>query len=460
MAASMPCCCSSSGEYFIVPLLHWTSLAASHARPLPALSQLQFFKEVKSLDDSRLLSIGASIRQSSNDLRARVISGASSGSGQYFVELSIGTPPQRFTLIVDTGSDLVWLRCSACTSGSCEDVGDGGAASQLLSTFHVRASSSYRAISCTSQSCFVVPPAPNFSCKDSSECRYEYTYSDSSSSTGILSIETISLNVSSASSSASTVNSPRELPDFAFGCGFHNVGQSFIGSNGVLGMGRGPISFVSQVGAAVGRKFSYCLVDFFRKPSLNSVLVAGDPPLTMRVPLQSTPLLTNPFRRSLYYVNVQEVRVNGVALFIPSDLWKLDEMGNGGTVVDTGTTFSVFVEPAYQRILSAMSTSSPLPKVEPVEGFDLCFNSTGLKSLTDLPNLSIVFQKNVVFAPPATNIFVDMPGSLKCLAMRGANRVFGFSVLGNLIQQNFLMQFDLQNSMLSFTSVDCSDAFR
>ncbi|KAB2610778.1 aspartic proteinase nepenthesin-1 [Pyrus ussuriensis x Pyrus communis] len=35
-------------------------------------------------------------------------------SGQYFVDLCIGTPPHRLFLVFDTDSNLVWLTCSAC----------------------------------------------------------------------------------------------------------------------------------------------------------------------------------------------------------------------------------------------------------------------------------------------------------------------------------------------------------
>ncbi|KAL6182656.1 hypothetical protein ACLB2K_044071 [Fragaria x ananassa] len=47
-----------------------------------------------------------------------VVSGASTGSGQYFVHLRLGSPQQPLLLVADTGSDLVCLRCSASKSCS------------------------------------------------------------------------------------------------------------------------------------------------------------------------------------------------------------------------------------------------------------------------------------------------------------------------------------------------------
>ena len=47
-------------------------------------------------------------------LKSPLISGASSGSGQYFVSLRLGSPPQTLLLVADTSSDLTWVTCSAC----------------------------------------------------------------------------------------------------------------------------------------------------------------------------------------------------------------------------------------------------------------------------------------------------------------------------------------------------------
>jgi hypothetical protein len=34
--------------------------------------------------------------------------------GEYVISIFFGTPPQQFTGLVDTGSDLVWLQCGPC----------------------------------------------------------------------------------------------------------------------------------------------------------------------------------------------------------------------------------------------------------------------------------------------------------------------------------------------------------
>jgi hypothetical protein len=38
------------------------------------------------------------------------------GQVEYAMTLYLGTPVQKFILLVDTGSDLVWMQCKPCTS--------------------------------------------------------------------------------------------------------------------------------------------------------------------------------------------------------------------------------------------------------------------------------------------------------------------------------------------------------
>ncbi|PKI18245.1 hypothetical protein CRG98_049481, partial [Punica granatum] len=45
---------------------------------------------------------------------------------------------------------------------------------------------------------------------------------------------------------------------------------------GLIGLGKGPISFISQMGSAFGaRRFSQCLVPFHTDPSISSKMSFG-----------------------------------------------------------------------------------------------------------------------------------------------------------------------------------------
>lgn len=79
----------------------------------------------------------------SQDFQAPVISGLSLGSGEYFIRVSVGTPPRGMYLVMDTGSDILWLQCAPCVScyHQCDEV------------FDPYKSSTYSTLGCNSRQC-------------------------------------------------------------------------------------------------------------------------------------------------------------------------------------------------------------------------------------------------------------------------------------------------------------------
>lgn len=283
---------------------------------------------------------------------------------------------------------------------------------------------------------------------------YDYVYADLSDSTGIFSHETATLNTSSGFTT--------RIRNLAFGCGIRSSGPSFTGlsfngAHGVIGLGKGATSFASQIGKSVGDKFSYCLVDYTISPPKTSYLVLGQNPVrpALRKAMSYTPFLRNSFAETFYYVGIEQIWVAGALLPIHRKVWNIDAQGNGGTVIDSGTTLTYFVRPAYKKILAAFQKAVEYPRVRAMQNLDLCFNVSGI-AMPKLPKLTIVLKGNARFEPPPPNYFIDVVDNVKCLALQGVNSPSAFSILGNLLQQDFYIQYDRENSVLGFAHTDCS----
>ncbi|KAG9458257.1 hypothetical protein H6P81_002765 [Aristolochia fimbriata] len=392
-------------------------------------------------------------------LRAPVVSGASTGSGQYLVDLRLGTPPQRLQLVADTGSDLVWVRCSACRDCSRRPPG---------TAFRARHSRTFAPFHCYSPECGLAPaPNPPAPCNRTvlhTPCRYHYAYADASFTSGFFSRDAVTLNASSGGEV--------EVRRLDFGCGFGVAGPSLSGARGVLGLGRGPISFASQVGKPIGNKFSYCLMDYTLSPPPTSYLLIGngDAHRSSQRRLRFTPLLTNPLSPTFYYIGIEAASVDGVRLRIDPAVWALDGAGNGGTVVDSGTTLTFLPEAAYRRILSAFRRRVRLPRVAPPDpNLEFCVNVSssssspaataegreGREGRMGLPRLSFRLMGGAAFSPPPRNYFVDAAEGVQCLALLPVSSDSGFSVIGNLMQQGFLFEFDREESKVGFSRTGC-----
>ncbi|KAI3817162.1 hypothetical protein L1987_10951 [Smallanthus sonchifolius] len=413
--------------------------------PLLHINPLQSPTQAFSADSARLSALLSTLHRKPN---LPLTSGAYAGAGQYFVTLHLGTPPQPLLLIADTGSDLIWVSCSACRN-------DCSATRPPHSAFLARHSSSYCLHHCFDPACQLVPhPRPTPRCNHTrlhSPCRYEYSYADGSITNGFFAKETTSFN--------SSTGQLLQHDSLAFGCGFKISGPSvsgpgFHGAQGVMGLGRGPISFVTQLGHRFGNKFSYCLKDYTIVPPPTSYLLIGTGPGISRI--RYTPLQTSPLSSPFYYIGIQSVYVDTVKLRISSSVWSFDKLGNGGTIVDSGTTLTFLPDNAYRRVLAAFRrrVNLPTPEGSP-PNFDLCFNVSGVEN-PSVPRLSFKLVGDSVFTPPVGNYFIDTAEDVKCIALQPVMSPGGFSVIGNLMQQGFLFEFDIGRSRLGFSRSGCS----
>lgn len=354
------------------------------------------------------------------------------GNGEFLMDLAIGTPALAYSAIVDTGSDLVWTQCKPCEE----------CFNQSTPLFDPASSSTYSALPCSSSLCSDLPTS---SCTSSgNRCGYTYTYGDSSSTQGVLATETFTL-------------AKEKLPGVAFGCGDTNEGDGFSQGAGLVGLGRGPLSLVSQLGLD---KFSYCLTSLDdaggNSPLFLGSTVADISEAAATSPVQSTPLVKNPSQPSFYYVTLTGVTVGSTRIALPSLAFAIQDDGTGGVIVDSGTSITYLEVRGYRALRKAFAAQMTLPTADGSEiGLDLCFKAPadGVDRV-EVPKLVFHFDGGADLDLPAENYMVlDSGTGALCLTVMASR---GLSIIGNFQQQNFQFVYDLAGDKLSFAPVQCA----
>ncbi|XP_073049692.1 probable aspartyl protease At4g16563 [Primulina eburnea] len=397
----------------------------------------------------------------------------------YIISLNLGTPPQLIQVYLDTGSDLTWVPCGNVTF-ECIDCSDYRS-SRLTANFSPSRSSSATRDSCFSRFCIDVhssdssyDPCTVAGCSLStviqSTCyrpcpSFAYTYGDGIVA-GTLTRDTLRVH-------GSRQNSTREIPKFCFGC----VGSTYKEPIGIAGFGKGPLSLPSQLGF-LQKGFSHCFLSFrfANHPNISSPLVLGDLAISSKEYMQFTPMLRSHMYPSYYYIGLEAITVGynvTAAVEVPLMLRELDSSGNGGMIIDSGTTYTHLPEPFYSQLLSLLQSIITYPRALEVEarsGFDLCYkipcpmNDISLADDEYLPSISFHFLNNVSLKLPQGNAFYAMRAPInstvtKCLLFQGMDIESDYGpagVFGSFQQQNVEVVYDLEKERIGFQVTDCA----
>ncbi|KAK9749528.1 hypothetical protein RND81_02G132000 [Saponaria officinalis] len=363
---------------------------------------------------------------SSRDFSSSVVSGLAQGSGEYFTRLGVGTPPRYMYMVLDTGSDVVWIQCLPCKK--CYD--------QTDRIFNPAQSGSFRSIPCRSKACNLLDQSGCI--RRANKCAYQVSYGDGSFTIGEFASETMTFR-------------GVKVQNVALGCGHDNEGL-FVGAAGLLGLGRGKLSFPTQTGTRFGQKFSYCLVDRSASSKPSSVVFGGSSVSRTAV---FTPLISNPKLDTFYYVELVGISVGGTRVpGITGELFKIDRTGSGGVIVDSGTSVTRLTRPAYLALRDAFRTGASSLKSAPgFSLFDTCFDLSG-KTEVRVPTVVMHFRGADV-SLPANNYLIPVDTSSRfCFAFAGT--MSGLSIIGNIQQQGFRVVFDMTQRRVGFAPGACS----
>ncbi|XP_051129416.1 aspartyl protease family protein At5g10770-like [Andrographis paniculata] len=350
-------------------------------------------------------------------------SGRSLGSGNYIVVIGLGTPLRRLSLQFDTGSDLTWTQCEPCAR-SCYQ--------QKEPIFDPSTSSSYLNISCSSQECGQLLGATgiNPGCS-SSTCVYGIRYGDQSSSVGFFSRDKLALTATEV------------ISNFIFGCGQNNRGL-FGNTAGILGLGRDPVSIVSQTAPKYGKYFSYCLPPTSSSRGFLELGRSGSSSHVRFTPFSSSR------SKELYFIDIQSITVGGLKLPISQSVFT-----TAGSIIDSGTVITRLPPAAYGAMRAAFRKGMAQYKSAPAFSIlDTCYDFSGLTTVT-IPTISFTFSGSVKIDLHPTGVLIGVGNSVLCLAFSANNYDTSVGIFGNTQQKTFEIVYDVAGGRLGFGPGGC-----
>lgn len=408
--------CAIKDRGSTLQILHANS-PCSPFSPESPLSWEHTVLQMQSKDNARLQYLSSLVA-------ARSIAPIASGrtitqNPTYIVRAKIGTPAQTLLMAVDTSNDAALVPCAGCVGCSSS------------TAFDPSLSSSFKPLACGAPQCSQVP---NPSCGVTA-CGYNTTYGNSA-----ISATLAQDNVTLATDS---------IVGYTFSCIRTSTGAS-LPAQGLLGLGRGPLSLLTQSSSLYQSTFSYCLPSYKSNKFTGSLRLG---PNSQPKRIKTSPLLRNPRRSSLYYVNLMAIRVKRTVVNIPPSAFTFDPTTGAGTVFDSGTVFTSLVKPAYTAVRDEFRRKMGNATISTLGGFDTCYTVP-----ITVPTITFMFSGMNVTLPQDNFLIRSTAGTTSCLAMAVApdNVNSILNVIASFQQQNHRILIDIPNSKLGVSREACS----
>ncbi|CAI8603105.1 unnamed protein product [Vicia faba] len=411
--------------------------------------------------------ISISIAQTSFKPKALVLpisQDTSSSTTQYITQIKQRTPLVPIKLTLDLGGGHFWVNCEK--------------------TNYI--SSTSKPILCTSSQCSLFG---SHGCSAEKICGRSPSNTVTGVSTyGDIHSDIVSIHSTNGNYSTRAVS----VPNFLFICG-SKVLQNALpkGVTGMAGLGRTKVSFPSQLSSAFSfkNKFAICLSSSSSSfPNSNGVLFFGDGPYKLNNDVSKvltfTPLITNPIstapssflgeKSSEYFIGVKSIRVSDKNVKLNTTLLSINQKGFGGTKISTVNPYTVMETSIYKAVVKAFVKELGVPTVAPVAPFGTCFASKDISFSPmgpGVPGIDLVLQnEKVKWSIIGANSMVSVENNdVICLGFVDAGSYgakadqVGFVVGGSQPMtaitigahqlENNLLQFDLDNSRLGFSSL-------
>lgn len=261
----------------------------------------------------------------------------------------------------------------------------------------------------------------------SGTCKYSYFYGDRSFTYGDLAVETLTIGSVS-------------IPNVVFGCGHHNDGTFGEAGSGIIGLGGGSFSLISQLNKSIGGKFSYCLTQ-----NTTSKISFGENAVVSGSAVAETPLVAKE-PTTFYYLTLEAISV-GNKRFV----YKGSSAEEGNIFIDSGTTLTFLPPEFHADLVLALEDAINAEIVsDPRNVLSLCFRSKG--GDIDVPIITAHLTGADVNLQ-RFNTFVRVEDDVFCFTMVPSEDM---AIYGNLAQMNFLVGYDLEAKKVSFLPADCT----
>ncbi|KNA19374.1 hypothetical protein SOVF_062200 [Spinacia oleracea] len=348
-------------------------------------------------------------------------------NGYYTTRLYIGSPPQEFALIVDTGSTVTYVPCSDCDQ--CGNHQDPKFQPDLSATYHP--------VKCN----------PDCTCDaENTQCTYERQYAEMSSSSGVLGEDIVSFG------NQSDLKPQRAV----FGCENSETGDLYSQhADGIMGLGRGELSIVDQLvdKRVVGDSFSLC---YGGMGIGGGAMILG----SISPPSDMVFSHSDPDRSPYYNIELKELHVAGKKLAINPKVFD----GKHGTVLDSGTTYAYLPEAAFvafkHALINELHGLTRIPGPDPNYN-DVCFSGAGRK-VSELsktfPTVDMVFENGQKHSlSPENYLFKHSKvAGAYCLGVF-QNGKDPTTLLGGIVVRNTLVTYDRDHLKVGFWKTNCSE---
>ncbi|PAN21300.1 hypothetical protein PAHAL_3G438600 [Panicum hallii] len=329
-------------------------------------------------------------------------------------------PGVKQTMVLDTASDVAWVQCAPCPMPQCHPQTD------IL--YDPSQSSTYAPFACGSPICRQLGPYGNGCAPGSRQCQYRVQYPDGRSTMGTYISDVLRLNPTSV------------IGGFQFGCSHAVQGHFPNDTAGIMALGRGAQSLVSQTRLTYGGVFSYCLP---RTASYSGFFVLGVPRVaSSRYVL--TPMFSIRQAPMLYLVRLQAIVVAGQTLSVPPAVFA------PGSVVDSRTVITRLPPTAYSALRAAFRARMGMYRAAPPKNqLDTCYDFRGVRRVT-LPKITLVFDHSAaVELDPSGILFSD------CLAFAPGSDDRAMGVIGNVQLQTFEVLYNVAGATMGFRGAAC-----